>query len=265
MDEKIEQRITSLAKKCRIDILKMTTSKKAGFIGSDYSCIDILAVIYDSFFEDSKDKLILSKGHSAGAWYAVLANTGRISAAKLEEFNTSGENMGVHPKRGSLPQIETSTGSLGQGVGLACGMALGEKIANRNGRVFTIMGDGEANEGSVWEVIMFAARRGLDNLFLFLDRNHLQSYGWDEEVLNISDFGKKFTDFGWDTQVIDGHDYNQIGTAIENALKTKGKPHAIIAETIKGKGVQEFENSVLWHYKFPTDEIMKAALRELSI
>lgn len=243
----------------------MTMQKKAGFIGSDYSCIDILSTIYSDYFVDGRDKMILSKGHAAAAWYAVLANTGRISKKLLDDYNTSGKNLGVHPKRGSLPQIETSTGSLGQGVGLACGIALGAKLAGTRAQVYTIVGDGEANEGSIWESLMFAAKQKLDNLYLFLDRNHLQSYGRDEDVLDVTEYEKKFADFGWDTQVIDGHDYQQIGKALEHGRKYEGRPHAIVAETIKGKGVSEFENRVIWHYKFPSGEIYKNALQELSV
>lgn len=257
--------IRKIAHQCRIDILEMTSKKKASFIGSDYSCIDILSVLYANYINTDRDSFVMSKGHAACAWYAILANTGLIAKSKLEEFNISGKNMGVHPKRGALPYIKTSTGSLGQGVGLASGMALAEKLSGRDGRIYVLVGDGEMNEGSVWEALMFATKQELDNLILILDRNGLQSYGTDEAVLNVKNYDEKFNSFGWNTQSINGHVYEDIDNALKNTQMQKKKPHAIVAETVKGKGVKEFENNVLWHYKFPDGEIYDKALQELSL
>lgn len=257
--------VEKFAKKCRFDILDMTFKKKAGFIGSDYSCIDILSCLYLNHFNYDTDDFVMSKGHAAAAWYTVLANLGKIEHEKLNDFNTSGKNLGVHPKRGSIPDIKTSTGSLGQGFGLASGMALAERIKKGNGRVYALLGDGEANEGSVWEIVMFAAKHQLDNFIMVLDRNHLQSYGFDKDVLDVGDFKSKLCAFGWDVISIDGHNINQINTAFNFAKKQDSKPHAIIAETVKGKGVSEMENEVIWHYKWPDDELYRKAMQELGL
>lgn len=257
-----------IARQNRIDILNMATNKKAGFIGSSYSCIDILTVLYSSFLkinkeEKNSDTLIISKGHAASAWYAILANLGIICKEKLNEYNENGGGMGVHPKRNSLPGIKTTTGSLGQGLGLACGIALADKLSQNSLKTYVILGDGECNEGAVWEAFMFAARYKLNNLIAVIDRNHLQSYGNDKEVLDLDDISAKCREFHWKTLEIDGHDYNQIEKAFEKAIEEKESPTVIVANTIKGKGVSEFENGIVWHYKWPEGETYEKALEEL--
>lgn len=263
-----EMKSTELAKAARIDILKMVSTKKAGFIGSSFSCVDILAVMYTEVLrdedEETKDLFILSKGHAASAWYAILANIGCISHEKLEEFNTEGSFLGVHPKRGTLPGIETTTGSLGQGLGMACGVALADKISQKESKTYVILGDGECNEGSVWEAFLFAARYRLNNLIAVIDRNFLQSYGTDEEVLNMGDLSAKCREFHWNVLEIDGHNHTQIKNAFKDAEKEKERPTVIIANTIKGKGVKEFENGVIWHYKWPEGSSYENALEELQ-
>jgi len=260
-----EKTAAIVAKQSRVDILKMTNKSKAGFIGSDYSCVDLLSVLLCNCFEEKTDDIVLSKGHGAAALYAVMANAGYINKEILKDFNVSGKNLGVHPKRGSLPLIKTSTGSLGQGIGLASGMALANKIQGKEGIVFAIVGDGEMNEGSVWEIIMFAARQSLDNLVVIIDRNHLQSYGGDEVVLNIKNYEDKIAQFGWNTQRVDGHNYDELLNAINLAKNNNGKPSLIVAETVKGKGVKEFENKVIWHYKYPDEECYNRAMKELQL
>ena len=267
--ERKKMKIEELAIQCRIDILNMTAEKKAGFVGSAFSCVDVLAVLYQSFIkytgnEEKDDMLILSKGHAASAWYAVLANVGIIDRNKLQEYNTSGKNLGVHPKRNSLPCIRTTTGSLGQGLGLGCGCALADKISGKDNKTYVILGDGECNEGSVWESFMFGAKQRLNNLIVIIDRNRLQSYGTDEEVLDLDDIAAKCREFHWNVFSIDGHDYSQIADALQKAGQAKERPSVIVANTIKGKGVAEFENGIIWHYKWPEGEIYKRALEELK-
>jgi transketolase len=263
----------ALANTIRKDVLRMTYEKKAGFIGTSFSCAEILAVIFGSFMkfdvqnpeDDSNDAFILSKGHGASALYAVLAEIGAFARDRLfAEFNTSGFNMGVHPKRGSLPGVISSGGSLGQGLGLACGLALSAKIKNSAKRIFVLLGDGECNEGSVWESFMFANRFALDNVMAIVDRNKLQSYGHDHEVLNMGDMETKIKSFGWNAATVDGHDCEALYDAVSSHLARRGKPSVIIANTIKGKGVSAFEDKVLWHYKWPEDEHMETALKELG-
>jgi transketolase len=234
---------------------------------------DILSVLYCGFmrihsndFNDMEsDTFILSKGHAASAWYAVLARFGAFDKDRLfAEFNTSGYKMGVHPARGSLPGIKTAGGSLGQGLGLGCGCALAGKIKKSPARVFVLLGDGECNEGSVWDSMMFASRHKLNNLIAIIDRNRLQSYGSDEQVLNMGDMASKARSFGWNAIEVDGHDHRQLFDAFNKAVSSDCLPTAIVANTIKGKGVSEFEDKVLWHYKWPEDGQYEQAVKELS-
>ena len=262
----------ALARKSRIDVLNMVSEKRVGFIGSAYSCMDILVVLYDGFLINrnqdgntlTDDTVVLSKGHAASAWYAILANEGIIEHSRLKEFNEDGYNMGVHPKRDSLPGIRTTTGSLGQGLGMGCGIALANKIAHKDIKTYVILGDGECNEGSVWEAFLFAARYGLNNLIAIIDRNHLQSYGTDEEVLDMDDIAGKCREFNWNVLTIDGHDHQQIEDALRKAGEPRNVPTVIVADTVKGKGVSEFENGVIWHYKWPEGESYTKAMEELQ-
>jgi transketolase len=254
----------SVARSIRLDVLLMTYEKHSGFIGTSFSCADILAVVFSSFLKP-EDMFILSKGHGASALYAALANIGAFGRERLfSEFNTTGGNMGVHPKKGSLPGVETSGGSLGQGLGLACGVALASRVQGVPKRVYTLLGDGECNEGSVWEGFMFANRFKLNALTAVVDRNKLQSYGHDHEVLDMGDMGRKIQSFGWNTITADGHDCGQLWDALGAAAEYKDGPTAIVANTVKGKGVSLFEDKVLWHYKWPEDEHMEVAIEELG-
>jgi transketolase len=206
----------------------------------------------------------MSKGHAASAWYAALANIGAMTKERLfNEFQQSGGTLGVHPKRNSAVGIETSTGSLGQGLGLGCGIALAHKIRGNANRVYVILGDGECNEGSVWESFMLAKRYKLNNLVAIIDRNKLQSYGHDEDVLNLEEMTPRLLSFGWNAIEVDGHNCEEIAEALELARKSD-KPTAIIANTIKGKGVSDFEDKVLWHYKWPEVEHYNRGMEELD-
>lgn len=264
--------LKELAKNIRKDILKMTYEKKAGFIGSSFSCADILSVLYgyvmrydpNNMDMEGTDVFFLSKGHAASAWYATLANVGIIEKSKLDEdFHVSKRKMGVHPKIKSYSGITASSGSLGQGAGQGCGYALTNKIKKSDGRVYVLLGDGECNEGSNWEAFMFAKKFNLDNYTVIVDRNKLQSYGHDEDVLNMGDMKGKFESFGFYAIDTDGNDIESLIKAFDEAEK-QNKPCAIIANTIKGKGFSEFEDKVIWHYKWPEEEHYNNALKELN-
>jgi len=261
-----------MSKAIRLDVLEMTYKKKAGFIGTAFSCADLLAVLYGGFLggaalnprDPESDTFLLSKGHGASAWYAALAELGYFPKEKLDEFNSQGSHMGVHPKRGSLPGISVSSGSLGHGLGLACGLAQAKRIRSGQGKVCVLLGDGECNEGSVWESAMFAHRFALSNLIAIVDRNRLQSYGTDSEVLDMDSIADKFTSFGWNTLELDGHDHASIHSALARAWTEENRPTVLIANTVKGKGCILFENKVLWHYKWPEEEHYLQARKELE-
>lgn len=262
----------SLSKAIRLDVLEMTYRKKAAFIGTSFSCADVLAVLYGGFLgkesrdprDPEEDTFLLSKGHGASAWYAALANMGYFPRERLSGFNTSGSYLGVHPKRDCLPGVTVSSGSLGHGLGLGCGLARAKRLRGGQGRVCVLLGDGECNEGSVWESVMFAHRFEISNLIAIVDRNRLQSYGTDAEVLDMDDMAIKFAAFGWKTINLDGHDHEAIHNALAEAWSEEERPVALIADTVKGKGCSLFENLVLWHYKWPEEEHYLQARKELE-
>lgn len=262
----------SLSRAIRLDVLEMTYQKKAAFIGTSFSCADVLAVLYGGFLgqdalrsdDPNGNTFLLSKGHGASAWYAALANMGYFPKERLSEFNTSGSDLGVHPKRGCLPGVTASSGSLGHGLGLGCGLAQAKRIRGGEGRVCVLLGDGECNEGSIWESAMFAHRFGIFNLIAIVDRNGLQSYGTDEEVLDMGDMTAKFASFGWNAIELDGHDHGAIHGVLAQAWTETERPTALIADTVKGKGCSLFENLVLWHYKWPEEEHYLQARKELE-
>lgn len=261
-----------LSKAVRLDVLEMTYRKKAAFIGTSFSCADVLSVLYGGFLggdaldpqDPDGNTFLLSKGHGASAWYAVLANMGYFPKERLSGFNTPGSYLGVHPKRDCLPGVAASSGSLGHGLGLGCGLAQAKRIRGGQGKVCVLLGDGECNEGSVWESAMFAHRFGLSNLIAIVDRNRLQSYGPDREVLDMDDMAAKFRAFGWNAVELDGHDHGAIHTALADAWGAETRPTALIANTVKGKGCSLFENLVLWHYKWPEEEHYLQAGKELE-
>lgn len=266
--------IKQISKKLRKEILMMIHNAQSGHPGGSLSCVDILNVLYTKcmkHFPDveknpdykNRDRFILSKGHASAALYTVLAHCGYFNEEELMTFRKIGSRLQGHPCSKKLPGIEISTGSLGQGLSIGCGMALGLKLDNIASKVYVYMGDGELEEGSVWEAAMNAVHNRLDNLIAFVDRNRLQIDGPTENVKSVGDVKAKFEAFGWNTLEIDGHDIIQIYNAIEKAKKSD-KPIVIIANTIKGKGVSFMENNAGWHGKAPNDEQLKAALEELN-
>ena len=258
----------------RRNIVKMIHSAKSGHPGGSLSGVDILTVLYNKSLNiplewdkstdfEKRDRFILSKGHASPLLYSILAEYGIIKEDELLTFRKMGTNLQGHPSKGYIPGIETSTGSLGQGLSIGCGVAMGLKLDKNPANVVVYMGDGELQEGSCWEAFMQAGHRKLDNLIAIIDRNRLQIDGCTEDVMALGDVASKIKEFGWETLEIDGHNYQEIYDAIEKAKKSE-KPFAIVANTIKGKGVSFMENQAGWHGKAPNDEQLMQALEELK-
>ena len=258
----------------RRNILKMVHSAKSGHPGGSLSGVDILLVLYkkclniptewdkSSDFEN-RDRFILSKGHASPLLYSILAEKGLIEEQELLTFRKLGSRLQGHPSKEHVCGVEASTGSLGQGLSIACGIAMGLKLDKNPASVVAYLGDGELQEGSCWEAFMQGAHRNLDNLIAIIDRNKLQIDGCTEDIMALDNLAEKIKSFGWDTIEINGHDYNEIYNAVEKA-KLSNKPCAIIANTIKGKGVSFMENQAGWHGKAPNDEQLAEALKELE-
>ena len=261
-----------LAAKARRGAIVGTFNAKSGHPGGSLSAADIFTYLY---FKEmnvdpsnpswaDRDRFVLSKGHCCPSLYSVLALKGFFDMSELEKLRHVGAMLQGHPDMKGTPGIDMSTGSLGQGISAACGMALCAKIDNKDYRVYTVLGDGECEEGEVWEAAMFAAHKGLDNLVVFVDCNGLQIDGSTAQVGGVEPLDKKFESFGFNVLKIDGHDFDQIEEALNNARATKGVPTAIIAKTVKGKGVSFMENQVGWHGKAPNAEEYEIALNELD-
>lgn len=272
-----QEEIQSLKKSAlnvRRNIVKMVHSAKSGHPGGSLSGADILTVLYKKSLNIptdwdknpdfiNRDRFILSKGHASPLLYAILAEKGIITQEELTTFRKMGTKLQGHPSKGYIPGIEASTGSLGQGLSLGCGIALALRLDNNNANVVVYLGDGELQEGSCWEAFMQASHRNLNKLIAIIDRNKLQIDGCTEDVMALGNVAEKIKAFGWNTLEIDGHDYNQIYEAMEIAKKSD-KPFAIIANTTKGKGVSFMENQAGWHGKAPNDEQLAQALEELK-
>lgn len=260
------------AKQIRIDAVKAVYAAKSGHPGGALSVADILAYLYfDEMNVDPKDpkkadrdRFVLSKGHACPALYAALAEKGFFPKDVLLTFRKDGSILQGHPDMKHIPGVDMSTGSLGQGISAACGMALSGKISGEKYRVYAIVGDGEIEEGQVWEAAMFARHYKLDNLCVFIDFNGLQVDGTVQNVIDPTPIDEKFKAFGWNVVVIDGHDLDQIEGAVKNAKAAKGQPTAVLAKTVKGKGVSYMENAVDWHGKAPNDEEYAVAMKELG-
>ena len=243
----------------------------SGHPGGSLGIAELLAYLYfEEMHVDPKnpkdpdrDRFVLSKGHTSPALYAALAEKGFFPKEDLKTFRQKDSYLQGHPDMKHIPGVDMSTGSLGQGISAACGMALSGKISEKKYRVWTILGDGECEEGQVWEAAMFAAHYGLNNLCAFVDFNGLQIDGPVTEVMNPTPLDTKFAAFGWNTLVIDGHDFDQIASAVE-AAKRSAKPTAVICKTIKGKGVSYMENVCSWHGSAPKTEQYEQGMRELE-
>ena len=272
MDKQTEKQLKQTACKVRMGILEGIHAAKAGHPGGSLSCTDILTYLYFNKMnvdpqnpnKPDRDRLVLSKGHAAPALYSVLAHRGFFSTDILKTLRQIGSILQGHPDMKHIPGVDMSSGSLGQGISAAVGMALSARHFGDSYRVYTVLGDGECEEGQVWEAAMFAANKGLDNLVAFVDWNNLQIDGTVEEVNSPLPLDKKFEAFNWNVIVIDGNDFAEIEKAVNAAEECTGKPTAIIAKTIKGKGVSFMENSVSWHGVAPNDEDYEKAIAELN-
>ena len=256
----------------KLGALEAVFSASSGHPGGSLSISDILSYLY---FEEmnidprdpkkaDRDRFVLSKGHTAPALYAALAERGYFPREDLKTFRHIDSYLQGHPDMKGTPGVDMTTGSLGLGFSAACGMALSAKISGESYRVYSVLGDGESEEGQVWEAAMFAAHKKLDNLCIFLDYNGLQIDGPISEVNDPSPLDSKFEAFGWNVLVIDGHDIEAIDSAVKAAKACKGKPTAIICRTVKGKGVSFMENSVKWHGSAPNEEQYKQAFSEIN-
>ncbi len=260
------------AKEIRKSIVSMITEAKSGHPGGSLSATDILTVLYFSEMNidpanpkmEERDRFVLSKGHAAPAIYATLAERGYFSKDELLTLRKFGSRLQGHPDMKKLPGIEISTGSLGQGLSVANGMALNAKIFNENYRTYIVLGDGEVQEGQIWEAAMTAAHYKLDNLCAFLDSNNLQIDGNVTEIMGVEPLDKKWEAFGWNVIKIDGHNFEEILSALEKAKECKDKPTMILAKTVKGKGVSFMENVCGFHGVAPTAEELEKALAELA-
>ena len=264
-------KLKKAALEIRKGIVTEVFSASSGHPGGSLSIADLLAYLY---FEEmninpqnpddpDRDRFVLSKGHAAPALYATLANRGYFPVEMLKSFRNKDSVLQGHPDMKHIPGVDMSSGSLGQGISAACGMALSGKISEKKYRVWAILGDGECEEGQVWEAAMFAAHYGLNNLCAFVDFNGLQIDGPIAEVMNPAPIDEKFKAFGWNVLVIDGNDFDQIDMAVKNA-KASLKPTAVICKTVKGKGVSYMENQCGWHGKAPNAEQYEQAMKELE-
>lgn len=273
MDLKTKNKLKLDACKVRKGIIIGVYNAKSGHPGGSLSIADIMTYLYlykmnidpkNPKMED-RDRFVLSKGHCAPALYAAMANRGFFDEEELTKLRHIGSALQGHPSMRLLDGVEASTGSLGQGISIATGMALGAKLKGADYNVYAVLGDGELGEGQVWEASMFASAKKLDNLILIVDNNNLQIDGTLEEVNSPYPIPEKFSAFGFNVQQIDGHDLDQIDEAINKAINTKnGKPNVIIAKTVKGKGVSFMENQCSWHGKAPNDEEYKIAMQEIE-
>lgn len=261
-----------MATKIRIHVIEAVYSANSGHPGGSLSIADILAVLYFDIMNidpnnpkwEDRDRFVLSKGHCSPALYGALAEKGYFNKDLIKTFRQSNSFLQGHPDMKQIPGVDMSTGSLGLGISAANGMALAGKINNKTYKVYTILGDGELQEGQVWEAAMFAAHYRLDNLVAFIDLNGLQIDGETDKVMNSNPVDEKFAAFGWNVITICGHDYDDIKNAIKEVESIKDKPSVIIAKTVKGKGVSYMENVASWHGMAPNEEQYLQAKKELE-
>ena len=272
MDNSTKKALQQAALKIRLGILEEVFSASSGHPGGSLSIADILSYLFfkemridpkNPQWED-RDRFVLSKGHTAPALYAALANRGYFDVSELKGFRNASSFLQGHPDMKHTPGVDMTTGSLGLGISAACGMTLSGKISDKDYRVYAVLGDGETEEGQVWEAAMFAAHYKLDNLCIFVDFNGLQIDGPIVDVIDPTPLDKKFEAFNWNVVTADAHDFDSIEAAVEAAKACKGKPTAIIAKSTKGKGVSFMENQVGWHGKAPSAEEYEKAVAELT-
>ena len=268
----MDKHLRDYAINIRKNIIEMITEAKSGHPGGSLSAVEIITYLYfeemninkENINSNKRDYFVLSKGHAAPALYATLSEKGFIPKEELNTLRKLGSKLQGHPDSKKIKSIDISTGSLGQGISNAVGLALGSKMDNSDSRVYTLLGDGELQEGLVWEAIMSAAHYKLSNLVAIIDYNKLQIDGNNDDVMSIKPLDKKFESFGWNVEVIDGHNFGELEKALNSARNTYEKPTVIIANTVKGKGVSFMENNAGWHGAAPSIEERNIALKELE-
>jgi transketolase len=271
MNKSIDE-LKKSAREMRIDILKMITQAGSGHPGGSLSCIDILTVLFfnkihrnkENALSPDRDRFVLSKGHAVPALYAILNRCELIKTEDLWDLRKLGSKLQGHPDRVLIPYVEASTGSLGQGLSIAMGMAMAGKLNKKNYKVYCMIGDGESQEGQIWEAILAAPKFKLDNLVVILDYNKAQIDGYTKDVMDLEPIKNKIIAFNWNVYDIDGHNFKSIQQTLDKTDERNGRPHFIIAQTVKGKGVSFMENAVDWHGKSPNNEQLEKALKELS-
>ena len=264
--------IAELARAVRMHVLKMTHRARSSHVGTCLSMVDLLAVLYGRVLRvdpaepdrPERDRFVLSKGHGCAALYAVLAECDFFPRSWLDRFYLDGSKLWGHATHHGVPGMEVSTGSLGHGLAIGCGMALVAKRDGWPGRVFALLSDGECDEGSTWEASLFAPHHRLDNLVAIVDYNGIQSLGSVKKVLDLEPLAAKWEAFGWATREIDGHDLKQVVTTLEAVPFVADRPSCVIAHTVKGKGVSFMEGQLLWHYRSPDADELQRALSELE-
>ncbi len=272
IDQTRKQELQEKAKNIRKSIVEMVYSAASGHPGGSLSIADVFTALYfeelnidvNNPKDENRDRVVLSKGHCSPALYSTLAEKGFFDKKDLNTFRKVDSYLQGHPDMKKIPGVDMTSGSLGQGLSVANGMALAGKLDNKDYRVYCICGDGEIQEGQIWEAAMSSSHYKLDNVCVIVDNNNLQIDGSVEDVMNPHPIDKKFESFGFNVLVIDGHNFDEILDAFEKAKQTKGKPTAIIAKTTKGKGVSYMENQAGWHGKAPKEEEYKLAMEELS-
>ncbi len=264
--------LRKIANDIRISIIETVYNAKSGHPGGSLSCADILTVLYFNQMNinpekpnaEGRDRFVLSKGHCSPALYSVLARKGYFDKEELKTFRKIGSNLQGHPDMNKVPGVDMTTGSLGQGLSSAVGMAIASKMDSAGCRVYCLIGDGEIDEGQIWEAAMTASNKKLDNLCVILDNNGLQLETNIDEILDQTSLHDKFASFGFNVIECDGHNINNLIDAFDSAKQKKGMPSVIIAKTIKGKGVSFMENQIEWHGKAPSEEEYNKALEELN-
>jgi transketolase len=264
--------LRALARRLRSHSLRMISQAKTSHIGSCLSMADILAVLYGRILNvdpkqpawPARDRLIVSKGHAAAVTYAAIAEAGFMPRERLAEYARNGGQLYGHVTNVGVPGVEFSSGSLGHGLPVGAGMALVGKRSGAAWRVFVVMSDGELDEGSNWEAILFAGHHQLDNLTIVIDYNKIQSLDWVDKTLKLEPLAEKFRAFGWSVREVDGHDVTELSSALGAVPLESGRPSAVIAHTVKGKGVSWMEGKVLWHYRPPTPDELVTALAEVE-
>jgi transketolase len=261
-----------VARRIRLNALRMTSAAGSSHIGSVFSIADILAVLYNGVLRvdpanprwSDRDRFILSKGHAGAGVYAALAERGFFSIDKLASYYQDGSDLSGHVSHKGIPGVELSTGSLGHGLSVGAGMAMAAKLDEKGHRVVVLLSDGECDEGSNWEAVLFAAHYGLEQLVAIIDYNKIQSLGLVADTIRLEPFADKWRAFGWGVSEVDGHDHDALRSVFASLPLEAGKPSCIIANTVKGKGVSFMEHSVLWHYRSARGDELAAAERELE-